>query len=218
MTSFEFTFIDFDETLFHTEDFKKALLFVVARYGVTPDDFWKTVKATESAGRGATYYDYTYEKHVERLRKIGYDIPKTVLAELSAVLNDQVSEFVFPDAIDFLSDMRIVSGRLVLLSSGNRSFQLPKIWASGLSGSFDEIIVVHDHKETIVDYFTEQGKKSCLFINDNLDENIRVREVLPSVTVISKINTIKFAAEEYRKSGIPTVATLREIKNMLSSS
>lgn len=212
---FDVAFVDFDETLFHTEDLKNGFLAVVRAYGVSADDFWATIASAENQGRGATYYDYTFEKHVAKLRHKGYGLADTVVSELASVV-ERAPEFVFPDARDFLDGLRPRAARLVLLSSGNRPFQLAKIEASRLAGSFDDVIVVHDHKETIVDYITEQGKKSALFINDNLQENIRITEVLPSVEVISKINPIKFAVDEYKKSGIRAFKKLSEIFDWVS--
>lgn len=202
--------MDFDETLFHTEDLKNGFLNVMRQYGVKPEDFWATIASAENQGRGATYYDYTFEKHAAKLRQKGYDVPDTVIGELSSVI-ERASSFVFPDAAAFIADLRGRAARLVLLSSGNRPFQLAKIAATGLASLFDDVVIIHDHKETIVDYFTEQGKKPAVFVNDNLQENIRITEVLPSVAVVSKINAIKFAVEEYKKSGIPAFATLSEI-------
>lgn len=212
MKSFAYTFIDFDETLFHTEDFKNALLSKVAPYGVTPADFWSTLRLTENSPERTTYYDYTFEKHLERLRARGYKIPEGILAEFANALSWHMPKFVFADAENFLKSMRAMSEHLMLLSSGNRDFQLFKIQASGLAEHFDEIIIIHDHKETIIDYFTEQGKKTCLFVNDNLEENIRTRETIQSVKVFSKINLLKFSKDEYRVSGIPAYATLSEIQ------
>ncbi len=206
--------IDFDETLFHTEDLKKSLLSVVAVYGVTAEDFWSTIASAENQGRGATYYDYTFEKHISRLKNKGYDIPSSAIKQLEQQVQ-RSAEFVFPDAQVFLEHIRLHAERIVLLSSGNRGFQLKKINASGLNDKFDDIIIIHDHKETMVDYLTGQGEKKALFVNDNLLENIRITEVLPSVQVLSKINPIKFAVAEYQKSIIPAFTTLTELQEWL---
>ncbi len=213
---FAYTFIDFDETLFRTEELKKSFFAVVQPYGVTAEDFWTTIAVAENQNHSATYYDYTFDKHIAKLRAKGYDVPDKAIAELSAVVV-RSRAFVFADAFDFLDAMRCVTEKMLLLSSGNHGFQMAKIEATGLASLFDQIIIVHDRKEAVVDRVSVQGTKPTLFVNDNLEENRRVQSMVPGVTVISKKNTVKFALDEYEKSGIPVFESLADIKKWIEA-
>lgn len=207
---YDIAWVDFDETLFATERFKQALVDIFKKNGVPEMIALSTMRQAEESVLKPMYFDYTFERHCDRVQSQGIEISLTLLGELHAVLR-RSEEFVYEEAAEFMRVVRHNAARVILLSSGNYSFQRAKIDQSGLATWFDEIIIVRSHKETILDYLTQQGALSSIFINDNLAENKIIREFLPSVTIVSKINSAKFSKAEYENSGMRAHARLKEI-------
>lgn len=211
---FATTFLDFDETLFHTQIFKNRLVEVFVRHGVPAEVVWQTFRPVENDGRESTYFDYTFEKHVKLLEEKGYLLPKGIIEELEGLLKH---DYRMEGAEEFVHWTRSISSEVLILSSGDKEFQMKKIASSGLEKLVSGVIITHDHKEEIVKTLMRKDYR-YLFINDNLDENKRVHEALPEVMVVSKINTFMFAEVAYRESGIPCFYTLEEIQNFITSS
>jgi FMN phosphatase YigB (HAD superfamily) len=209
---FSTIFLDFDETLFHTQEFKEDMCRVFGEYGVTREVFWRTLSPTEHDGHGTTYYDYTFEKQVKVLEGEGYHLPG-IVEKLRNLLQEP---YLFDGAPEFIHWIRSISDQVIILSSGSKDFQLMKICSTGIDRLVNDILIVHDHKEEVVKTFLKKDEK-YLFINDNLTENKRVHEALSEVTVISRMNTVMFPEAEYRASGIPCFYTLEEIKEFIFS-
>lgn len=206
---FDIIFLDFDETLFHTQAFKTRQVEVFERYGVPRDLIWKTFRPVEHDGHGETYYQYTLEKHIKLLRDKGYVLSDKIFEELRKIFKQNYN---MEGAEDFIKYLRSISEYLFLLSSGNRKYQMDKITSSGLDKLVSDVIIISDHKEEVVKTLIKKDKK-YLFINDNLLENKRVYEQVPEIIVISRMNTVMFTEEEYKISGIPSFYTLQEIQN-----
>ena len=56
-----------------------------------------------------------------------------------------------------------------------------------------------------------------IFVNDNLHENLLVRETLPKGKIVTKKNDRKYSAEDYAKSGLPFFENLFDIKKYVAS-
>ena len=105
-------FIDFDGTLFNVKSFASKMAHIFERYGGL--DFFNTLPRTK-------FGSYCLEKHLFLIKT------KTQRNKVKRELKDlfrQSSEYLFPDAIDFLRTLgRIGSNTLILISKGERVYQ-----------------------------------------------------------------------------------------------
>ncbi len=210
---FKFAFIDLDATLFNTRQFVEDKKKIFYDQGVKENDFVHSyLLAIHGNKTGPVgYYDYTFKNHLKALEGLGYKFKPEVEKELNSLFKNL---YIFPDTYEFLEDIRKKTEKLVLLSAGNKAFQVRKLRSIKLDKSFDDIIIPHYHKDQILmERFKEKTK--VLFVNDSLRENKAVKQALPWVQVVSKVNP-RTKIEEYQESGIPFFKTLSEISKYVA--
>ena len=145
-------FLDFDHTLFNTDEFFHVDVRNAFRnFGVDTLLWEKALFKVLPTG-------YTLEKHIaEAEKQSGAKLP---IVEMKAVLNKNFSDlrkYLFPDVKSFLTKAR-KSGALYLLSFGDPGWQEYKINGSGISDSFDDI------------FFTaKEGTKADAIIEHSID-------------------------------------------------
>jgi len=202
---FQYSFIDLDATIFETPLLARDMRKIFGRYNVTDADFDASM---ELAVRDRNYfYDYTFEKQIGQLKKMGYRFTTEIVAQLNNLFQ---KNYRAPGAEEFLIFLRRRSERMILLSAGNLEFQRRKISSADFEKFFDEIHILHGNKDAFVRQKIN-GKDAGLFVNDNVRENIIIRDNFATVTVISKVNPRK-KTQEYRDSGIPYFDNLSGIQ------
>lgn len=203
---FSHAFVDWDDTVYNTVAFKADIFNIFAKHGASEKDIIDTFR--KSLCTVAPHqYDYTFEEHTQFLRELGYTLPNTVEGELNALF---AKDYLFPDTQMFLQFLKNISDKVVLLSAGDKKFQLSKINDSGISGIFDEVIILSGNKEK---YLGENyNNNKIFFVNDNLRENLSVKQEVPSALVITKLNAARYSEEEADQIGVPYFKTLSEIK------
>ncbi|MBD3310996.1 MAG: HAD hydrolase-like protein [Candidatus Magasanikbacteria bacterium] len=204
--------LDFDHTLYDTHLLSKSMKSVFLSYDILLDDFEKSYKLA-IYGENGNYVNYTFERQLKILKKIGYSFDYNgVLDKLDALLEENR---LFDDTIDFLEFIKNLGLKNILLTAGNDKFQKKKIEAVGISDYFDDIKFVHNGKEKLVkSFFSPQNK--LFFINDNLQENLAVKNTVAEVEVLTKKNQYKNTEEELIKSGIPFFNNLTDIKKYVA--
>lgn len=209
---FEFSFIDFDDTLFNTYLFKEDMFGCFARCGVSREDYAITYRQAVF-GPLVGYFDYSFKKQADILREMGYQVPDSTIDELNSLFNNN---YVDPEAIKFLQDMKKISRQMILLTAGLRSFQEKKIASTGLAKYFDKVPVIIDGGKTqkILDVAGQEQK--ILFINDNLQENAQIKNDLPYILVVAKKHHDKWDEDDYEKSMLPYFDTLNEITDYVA--
>jgi len=130
-------FLDFDHTLFNTDElFHVDLRNSFLGFGIDIDLWERSYNAVWKTG-------YTLEKHVEEIfRQSGSQLPRQ---DMQQILHDSFSDlrrYIFPDVIPFLEDAKKRSIRLYLLSFGNPEWQSYKVLGSRLDAHFDEIYFI----------------------------------------------------------------------------
>src|SRR3989339_1200259 len=180
---FSHTFVDWDDTVYNTVAFKADIFGIFAKHGANEKDIKETF--LKSLCTVAPHqYDYTFEEHTQFLRDLGYNLPDTVEAELNALFS---KNYLFPDTVMFLEFLKSISDKVVLLSAGDKTFQLNKIRDSGISDRFDELVILSGNKEKYLG--DNYNNNKIFFINDNLRENLSVKQEVPAALVVTKLNT-----------------------------
>lgn len=208
---FEHAFIDFDNTIYESHLLSDYIRDVFRLYGVTDEDYRASIERAVHGASG-NYFDYSFESHVHILKNMGYDIAEAdALPQLNKALDVNL---VTPDAEEFLRFMRRITKKLILLTAGNSGFQTKKLHSTGLINYFDEIHIVHEEKEAYVREIHRDSHKN-IFINDNLKQNCTIKELFPSMVVVTRRHPRKYDTDQLRNTGLPYFDTLTEIKSFI---
>lgn len=204
---FETVFIDFDKTIFDCYDFEKKLSNFFLSLGITKEDYEKSYLSSLHS-YSKTRYDYSLEEHLKIVLSYGYKLDfKKELKELNKLFSEIK---LFDDSEFFLENMKKNMKKNILLSAGEKKFQIKKIKAVKIKKYFDKIKIVDGEKEKYLQKIIKKDKQ-YLFINDNLRENILIKNFFTNVVVISKADFKKYSLEDYKKSQIPFFNSLTEI-------
>lgn len=130
-------FLDFDHTLFNTDEFFHVdVRGAFAHLGINPK-WWEPsyLKAKEKG--------YSLEKHLETARRLsGETLP---LKEMKQVLRrsfSNLSAYLFPDVTSFLKTAKTKGAALFLLSFGDPDWQKYKVIGAGLDKYFNKMSFV----------------------------------------------------------------------------
>ncbi len=203
---FNYSFIDWDNTLYDTVALQADIFGIFSKFGATENHIKETFQRSLCTV-SPHQYDYTFEEHAQFLRELGYNIPSIVEDELNALF---LKDYLFSDTVLFLDFLKKISKNLILLSAGDEKFQLNKIKNSKIYKNFNEVVIVSGGKEN---YLLNRCKnEKIFFVNDNLRENASVKNTLPSVVLITKLNTTRYSEEDAKQIKVPYFSTLTQIK------
>jgi len=169
-------FLDFDHTLFNTDQFfhldvRAAFL----RFGIDATDWELSYSAVWPAG-------YSLDKHAEEVsRRSGRLIP---LEEMKQVLRNSFSDlrrYVFPDVMPFLDQAKKNSARLYLLSFGNPEWQHYKVAASGLEGYFNDTFFtgVQGGKAGLIEEQAKRAEQRTAVVDNDPTELDLIKDFVP---------------------------------------
>lgn len=214
MTKSKLAIIDFDDTLFDAEHFKKDIASVFTSFGVSPQIFWESYKEARDSSDGKTLY--TFDRHLQILTKdyIFIDIEKAK-SELDSLLNS-ATDYLFPDSLDFLNNLKKRGLDLILLSLGEENFQFKKLEKTGLNSFFKQIFLVNDSKLNVLPKILNDHSGRPIFINDKIKETKEVAQNYPHLYSILKTRS-DVPLSEYQMSGLPFFNTLAEALTHLES-
>lgn len=203
--------LDFDGTLWDNDAFLRDLYAAAGRYGIEPDLMLATWERSWSHPERRS--GYVVRRHAEHLAPhTRYDAD-----ELHAWLtrqHAQMGDYVFPDALLFLHEMRDAGYSVTLLAHGDPVWQLRKLRSTGLADYFDGVYVTRHHKHQFLkDWVRTDDHSNMLFVNDNPVENWDVAHQFPRLAQAMRRNAARWCEEEYTRVGHPHFVTLHEIGN-----
>lgn len=205
---FDVAFVDLDDTIFDTRRFKEDIYNVFKSSGISREDFSVAYKrAAEKPEFG--YFRYTFEGQIQAVRDAGFKVADEALKSLQDLLKNN---YLISDVKDFLKYLKSIKVKLILLTAGVPEFQSAKIESIKIADYFDEMIKIEGGKNLVLKPFVEAGDKIA-FINDNLKENIMIKNSFPGVTVLTVFNPSYWTEKDCQASGLPYFKTLSEIKN-----
>ncbi len=171
-------FLDFDHTLFDTDEFfhvdvRNAFL----RLGVEGAEWEQSYDAVWPTG-------YTLERHVEEVfRRSGAHLP---LDQMKRVLQSSFSDlrqYLFPDVLPFLQDAKKNGARLYLLSFGHHEWQLYKASASRLNDYFDDMFftATEGGKARLIQEHAKEVARKVVVVDNNPAELDLVKDFAPEI-------------------------------------
>lgn len=208
---FEYSFVDFDSTLYETHRLSAGMREIFLANGVAERDIDASRKEAERDVAG-NYRGYTFGHQVDNLRARGYNLPSTLVSKLDDLLKENHQN---ESAEEFLKFLKGISGKTVLLSAGHDVFQKQKLFSTRLENFFDEIYIVRGDggKDELVKQKIGAGRS--LFVNDSIQENLAISKLFPNVLVVSRVNPRK-VEQEYANSGLPYFHNLVEIQKYVA--
>lgn len=184
-------YIDFDRTLFDTDNFLKDLETIIYKY-VSKNKYNLVLKKLK-------YYNIF--NIIENL-----SLDKNLFND---VLNN-TNKYLFPDTITFLDFLKENNFKINILSRGDIEYQNFKIKSCGLNNYFNEIIICLDNKTlNNIDYHTS------LFIDDNPKDIIDLREKRPLYLFRIKRENTKYS--KIKISNVLEFNNLEEIKSKITT-
>lgn len=152
--------LDFDDVLFDTASFKKALAKIFEKHKA---DFWKTYEQAKKS------------KGVYSIKKFGEDINKI-----------DFKQFLFPDVLKFLKTFK-KDNDIILLSWGEKKFQEKKIYGLGQEfiSLFDKIITGPTEKADVLSKLLNIYKsRPVVFIDNSPQELKKIKDNFKDIVLV----------------------------------
>ena len=148
-------YIDFDSTLFNTDEFYGAFLNICKKNNV---DNKQVINIKNEKFKKSS--DFDLDILAKKISEI-HNLKKEFLDEMEDLYS---SKYLFDDTISFLESIYL-KYELVLFTYGNKSYQTKKINATGIDKYFNEIIITENSKDSLdIDYI------NSVFIDNNPNE------------------------------------------------
>jgi phosphoglycolate phosphatase-like HAD superfamily hydrolase len=203
--------LDLDYTLFDTARFKRALARSLKPYGVNHDLFFNFYPQAVQKQDGK--YKYSVNKHLSLLRQRVADIPRVqALSRIKKVV-EQSYLYLYPTSVRFLQHLKKNGFRLILVTHGDKSFQMKKIKHSGIQKYFTKTIV-SDRLKAITLKPLVKNYDEVFFISDHAGELKQVKTELPQLLPVMKLVDYS-SRSQVRGFGIPAFRSLKKIENYI---
>lgn len=181
--------VDFDDTLFNTQNFKENRKKAIVALGVSEEEYLSSYQKGYVKETGE--HCYSNESHAEALSEIGYDYDIVLQALKQTTTKKELQNNLFDDTKFFLDFLKKRQEELILLSLGSHDFQELKTSGTEIVNYFDQIYFVQKNKhEVILDILNKAKKnnyqKNIWFINDKLKESKDIEEKFKELKVIIK--------------------------------
>ncbi len=168
-------FIDFDDVLFNTKDFKKDLINIFIDNGVSEQQFIEE-----------SYWDgrYNLKEQIISLEQ-KYKIDGQKLRKELKYFFEDLSKYVFKDVLPFVQKFK--KENLFVISYGDKKIQTEKIRQAGIASYFQEIIITHNKVEAINKILNERKnivKEKLYFLDDRTQYIMEVKKSLPKIITI----------------------------------
>lgn len=172
-------YIDFDRTIYDTDEFIKDLKTKCLEYGISEDLFNEKVKELYLVHFNCFKLLDTIYEHTLFDKKL-YEDFQTIL--------DNGDKYVFTDSILALKTLKQKDYNITILTFGDKEFQLNKINHSGVLPYVDNIIVTGTRKDTL-----ELNYENCVFIDDNPKELLGLYNKKSSKIIRIKRDNCKYS-------------------------
>lgn len=189
-------FVDFDKTIFDTNQVKERLYRIFSQFGFSKDEIDQTYLAESLYGK------FSPEGQAERLGQIKPLDQNIVEMKIKSIIADS-AKILYPDTIEFLSNIDREKYEVNLLSYGDEEFQNRKVKHSGVADKFDNIYVTNIEKQIYLqennivaenDYF--------IVIDDKLDNLEKISQKYPKAFMIYMVRNIDDIGSGFSFKGV----------------
>lgn len=195
-------YIDFDDTLFDTNSFKKELNKILEQNGLDKSCY------------AVNYKDGKDEQHLLNIRNLfkylsnKENIPLENLINPLEKLFSKLPEFVHKDSIDFLNYLKSKGNKTYILTWGDQEFQREKVFSSKLNEFVDGVIYTEKLKYQLenIDY------KNSFFIDDSVRDLTGLYNAGAKKVIRIKRKNGKNSNEILNIKDIPEFETLNQLQ------
>lgn len=175
-------FIDFDDVIFNTKQFREDLKDVFLSFGVSKELYEATYFDTEYRGLVKSHDPM---RQISRIKETA-DIDEENLKGAMKDFLGRAGEYVFPDFAPLVESFG--ADNFYVVSYGDLRFQNEKIKASGVDMIVNNIFVAEELKTAIVKKIIEErnipGDEEKFFIDDRVEHLDDMEEIFPEITTI----------------------------------
>lgn len=174
-------FIDFDDVIFNTQQFKDDLKKVFRDSGVSNEEYIRYYFPLDAD------VPKTYDPRAQIERICAHvNVPKEPLQKaVEAFLEEECTHYVFPDVAELAA--AVGSNNLVIVSFGDKRMQEEKIERSGVKNIIAQVIVTENQKSAaIAEYVADRGIQldEAYFIDDRVEQIGDIKKVFPNIKTI----------------------------------
>lgn len=194
-------YLDFDSTLFNSDQYDSDLLAICKLYRIDESQFNDIKNQLFKKNT-----DFDIDEFINYLIKKEY-VDKSILVHIELLKN---RNFIYEDTIFFLDNLKDKYD-LILLTRGQEKNQQDKIRASRLEKYFSKIIITSNDKSKLdnVDY------QNSIFIDNNPLEIERFISAKAKRVIRIKRNTDKYSNINLTDSKLETYTNLKDILKVL---
>lgn len=175
-------FIDFDDVIFNTKEFKTGLRTVFSNQGIPAKWYDKTYYGMFDTG---LIKMHDPDVQITELKKV-CNFNKDDLARKVADFMKDAPSFVFSDVCRFIGAVR--AENISILSYGNKLFQEKKITCSGIGKKVSHVYVTDVSKVDVLSAVLQKEKilssEQVFFIDDRLEQIQGIKEMFPGIVTI----------------------------------
>ena len=206
--------IEFDRTIYDTNQLKNSLANALTPFGLTPVDFWRTYPQARVRSKETQRPYYGLTQHVDLLTDYLNCSPETALKQLDEVLING-RRFLFPDALDFLNRMVSLNVKMTLISYGVPEFIRKKVSGAGVEPFFNEIFYTEEPRLSTVQKLLRGDESRIFLISDKVNEMKELSVRLPQIVPILKRRP-EIPLLTYRETALLNFDNLRAIQDYLT--
>lgn len=173
-------FLDFDDVIFNTKEFRKDYFNLFKKKGVSKKIFEEFYYDPLDKKKIKIYHPTHHIKRICDKKSLNFEGLKNEVVRFI----DDTSGYVFGDVGDFLN--KFSSRNLYMISFSKTNFQKTKIFNSGIADFFGRIEITDDSKgaEIYKILKNKKIKKDIFFIDDRVEHIRTVKSRNPQITTI----------------------------------
>lgn len=169
--------LDFDDTILNTGLLMKELVGIFTRAGLSEKDYYENYRRTKEI-KGDFDLDLILNLSSETI-----DLDKKKIKNEIAILFDGMEIFVYRDFFDFCKNFS--RENMILLSTGEKDFQMNKIKGSKVIPYFSEVIVISREKSEKLKVISKKYPgEDMIFVDDKAREIDRAKKLLPGLITL----------------------------------
>lgn len=210
-------FLDFDDVLFNTREFRKEFRSLFLKFGISENQFNETYELSKEVG--GKEKTYQFDRHLSYLE----NVLKLDIAELRCLIDEflvSTSRYLFQDGIDFLKACVDSNISLELISFGSEDFQTRKVFSAGIEKYFKNIYAGNIVKGEVIKNrlkskeYTDEN--DIYFVDDRVEYLEIAKKINPNLKIILMQRPEGRYADKRSKDCDCLVANFNEILKIIN--
>ena len=192
-------YIDFDRTLYNTDELYRDMFKVINSYGITNEIFEKS--KDEFFSKPILFNFIKLTKYI----CYKYNISYRVLEDLLMILQSG-EKYLYDDSYDFLSKLKKNKYNISILTYGDMNFQMLKLTPLSICDIIDDIIISSNYK-----FEPDLNYKNSIFIDDNPRDLLGLADNGAQKVIRIKRENSKYCNEQISNKRISSFKNLEDI-------